>query len=144
MAAASTEAAPPPLTLGSAPTATPKAAAPKRPLASYLPSADLRPALVVARRELGAYFATPVATVFIVVFLALAGVLTFGLGNFFADDLFASFFDGSGPKKATAAGGPVGRSCALVATWRSKALATCRSIASPTCEPSVAGVGGSS
>ena len=65
-----------------------------RPLRSYLPAIDLRPALVVARRELAGYFATPVATVFIVVFLALAGVLTFSLGNFFARgqaDLVAFF-----------------------------------------------------
>ena len=43
----------------------------------------MRNVLVVARRELAAYFATPVAVVFIVIFLALAGVLTFNLGNFF-------------------------------------------------------------
>lgn len=43
----------------------------------------MRTALVVARRELGAYFATPVAVVFIVIFLVLQGVLTFNLGNFF-------------------------------------------------------------
>ncbi len=43
----------------------------------------MRTILVVARRELGAYFATPVAPVFIVIFLALQGVLTFNLGNFF-------------------------------------------------------------
>ncbi len=71
-----------------------KPAAARRPLSDHLPSIDLRPALVVARRELAAYFATPVATVFIVVFLALAGVLTFGVGNFFARgqaDLVAFF-----------------------------------------------------
>ena len=39
--------------------------------------------LIVARRELGGYFATPVAVVFIVIFLVLQGVLTFNLGNFF-------------------------------------------------------------
>jgi ABC-2 type transport system permease protein len=44
----------------------------------------MRAALVVAGRELAAYFATPVATVFIVIFLVLSGVLTFTLGNFFA------------------------------------------------------------
>ena len=80
--------APPPVTLPAAP------AAPRRPLRSYLPSPDLRPALAVARRELTGYFATPVATVFIVVFLVLAGVLTFGVGNFFARgqaDLVAFF-----------------------------------------------------
>ncbi len=44
---------------------------------------SVRSALVVARRELGSYFATPVAAVFIVIFLALQGVLTFNLGNFF-------------------------------------------------------------
>jgi ABC-2 type transport system permease protein len=43
----------------------------------------MRGALAVARRELGSYFATPVATVFIVIFLALAGTLTFTLGGFF-------------------------------------------------------------
>jgi ABC-2 type transport system permease protein len=37
----------------------------------------------IARRELGSYFATPVAVVFIVIFLALQGALTFNLGNFF-------------------------------------------------------------
>jgi ABC-2 type transport system permease protein len=37
----------------------------------------------VLRRELGGYFATPVAYVFIVIFLILAGVSTFQLGNFF-------------------------------------------------------------
>ena len=41
------------------------------------------PALIVARRELSGYFATPVAYVFIVIFLVLAGALTFTLGNFF-------------------------------------------------------------
>jgi ABC-2 type transport system permease protein len=43
----------------------------------------MRTTLIVARRELGGYFATPVAVVFIVIFLALQGVLTFNLGNFF-------------------------------------------------------------
>jgi len=43
----------------------------------------MRNTLIVARRELGGYFATPVAVVFIVIFLALQGVLTFNLGNFF-------------------------------------------------------------
>ncbi len=43
----------------------------------------MRNALIVARRELGGYFATPVATVFIVIFLVLQGALTFNAGNFF-------------------------------------------------------------
>ncbi len=43
----------------------------------------MRTTFVIAGRELGAYFATPVATVFIVIFLALQGALTFNLGNFF-------------------------------------------------------------
>ena len=43
----------------------------------------MMPALIVARRELAGYFATPVAYVFIVIFLVLAGALTFTLGNFF-------------------------------------------------------------
>jgi ABC-2 type transport system permease protein len=44
----------------------------------------MAPALIVARRELAGYFATPVAYVFIVIFLVLAGVLTFTMGNFFS------------------------------------------------------------
>jgi ABC-2 type transport system permease protein len=40
--------------------------------------------LTVARRELAGYFATPVAYVFIVIFLVLSGALTFTVGNFFA------------------------------------------------------------
>jgi ABC-2 type transport system permease protein len=47
-------------------------------------SGMMAPALIVARRELAAYFATPVAYVFIVIFLVLSGALTFTLGNFFA------------------------------------------------------------
>jgi ABC-2 type transport system permease protein len=43
----------------------------------------MRNILIVARRELGGYFATPVATVFIVIFLVLQGALTFNLGGFF-------------------------------------------------------------
>lgn len=42
------------------------------------------PTLIVARRELAGYFATPVAYVFIVIFLVLSGALTFTLGGFFA------------------------------------------------------------
>lgn len=37
----------------------------------------------VARRELAGYFTTPIAYVFIVIFLFLAGVFTFYLGNYF-------------------------------------------------------------
>jgi ABC-2 type transport system permease protein len=49
---------------------------------------------VIFRRELASYFATPLAYVFIVIFLVLAGALTFFLGNFFdrgQDDLVAFF-----------------------------------------------------
>ncbi len=38
---------------------------------------------IIAGRELRAYFATPLAYVFIVIFLALMGVFTFYLGGFF-------------------------------------------------------------
>jgi ABC-2 type transport system permease protein len=37
----------------------------------------------IFRRELGGYFATPVAYVFLVIFLVLASTFTFYLGNFF-------------------------------------------------------------
>jgi ABC-2 type transport system permease protein len=43
----------------------------------------MRNVVTIAERELAAYFATPVATVFIVIFLILQGTLTFNLGNFF-------------------------------------------------------------
>ncbi len=39
--------------------------------------------LTIFRRELASYFATPLAYVFIVIFLVLAGVLTFFVGDFF-------------------------------------------------------------
>jgi ABC-2 type transport system permease protein len=39
--------------------------------------------LTIARRELGGYFLTPVAWVFIVIFLVLQGVLAFNVGGFF-------------------------------------------------------------
>jgi len=38
---------------------------------------------VIARRELAAYFESPLAYVFLVIFLLLAGVFTFTLGGFF-------------------------------------------------------------
>lgn len=43
----------------------------------------MRTTFIVARRELAAYFATPVAYVFIVIFLVMLGALTFAVGNFF-------------------------------------------------------------
>jgi hypothetical protein len=41
------------------------------------------PIFTVFKRELASYFATPVAYVFIVIFLLLAGTFTFYLGNFY-------------------------------------------------------------
>lgn len=43
----------------------------------------MRPTQAVFRRELVSYFATPVAYVFIVIFLALSGALTFYLGGLY-------------------------------------------------------------
>ena len=37
----------------------------------------------VFKRELTSYFATPIAYVFIVIFLFISGIFTFYLGNFF-------------------------------------------------------------
>ncbi len=54
----------------------------------------MRAILVVTKRELGSYVATPVAAVFIVIFLVIQGLLTFNLGGFFQrnqDDLAAFF-----------------------------------------------------
>lgn len=43
----------------------------------------MSPVLSVFRREFAAYFATPLALVFLVIFLALSGAFTFYLGGFF-------------------------------------------------------------
>jgi ABC-2 type transport system permease protein len=42
----------------------------------------MRNTMIVFRREMAGYFATPLAYVFIVIFLVMAGVLTIFLGNF--------------------------------------------------------------
>lgn len=49
----------------------------------------------VFKRELGSYFATPLAYVFIVIFLVLSGVFTFYLGGFFESNQasLAPFFN---------------------------------------------------
>jgi len=55
----------------------------------------MRPTLLVFRREFAAYFATPVAAVFLIVFLALAAGLTFFMSGFFdrsQADLSGFFF----------------------------------------------------
>jgi len=44
---------------------------------------SLRNVWAIFRREFSGYFTTPVAYVFLIVFLALAGALTFYIGNFF-------------------------------------------------------------
>src|SRR5258708_13876494 len=49
----------------------------------------------IAKRELGAYFSSPLAFVFIVIFLLLCGFFTFMVGGFFERgeaSLSASFF----------------------------------------------------
>jgi ABC-2 type transport system permease protein len=43
----------------------------------------MRTTFVIFRREFASYFATPLAYVFIVIFLAMAGAFAFFLGNFF-------------------------------------------------------------
>lgn len=43
----------------------------------------MRSVAVIAKRELAAYFATPVAYVFIIIFLAVSAALTFYVGGFF-------------------------------------------------------------
>ncbi|MCA1779708.1 MAG: ABC transporter permease subunit [Xanthomonadaceae bacterium] len=42
---------------------------------------------VILKRELASYFATPVAYVFIVIFLLMAGAFTFYLGNFYEREI---------------------------------------------------------
>ena len=43
----------------------------------------MRNVWTVARRELGSYFATPIATIFLMIFLGLAGFLTFQQAGFY-------------------------------------------------------------
>jgi ABC-2 type transport system permease protein len=43
----------------------------------------MRNVLIIARRELGSYFGTPLAYVFAVIFVALTGAFAFYFGNFF-------------------------------------------------------------
>lgn len=43
----------------------------------------MRNVVIIFRRELASYFATPLALVFIVIFLVLAGALAFQLGGFY-------------------------------------------------------------
>ena len=43
----------------------------------------MRGTFVVLKRELGAYFGTPVAYVFLIIFLVLSGYLTWNLGQFY-------------------------------------------------------------
>ena len=43
----------------------------------------MSPTMAVTRRELRSYFVTPVAYVFLVIFLVLAGILTFYVGDFY-------------------------------------------------------------
>lgn len=57
--------------------------------------ARFRTTWVIARREFAAYFATPLAAVFLTIFVALTGAFAFYVGNFFergSADL-ASFFN---------------------------------------------------
>ena len=44
---------------------------------------SFRRTLVIAKREFTAYFTTPIASVFLIVFVALTGVLAFYVGSFF-------------------------------------------------------------
>ena len=46
-------------------------------------SSPVNAALNVTRRELSGYFSTPVAWVFIVIFLVMSGVFTFYIGSFY-------------------------------------------------------------
>jgi ABC-2 type transport system permease protein len=54
----------------------------------------MRPVLTIVKRELGAYFSSPVAYVFLVIFLLLTGFFTFTAGSFFerGEASLAAFF----------------------------------------------------
>ena len=54
----------------------------------------MKPIWIIAKRELGGYFTSPVAYVFLVIFLLLTGFFTFTAGNFFerGEASLAAFF----------------------------------------------------
>lgn len=54
----------------------------------------MRNVLIIAKRELGSYFGTPLAYVFAVIFVALTGAFTFYFGNFYENGqaTLAAFF----------------------------------------------------
>ena len=52
-------------------------------------SLGMSPAINVMRRELSGYFSTPVAWVFIVIFLVMSGVFTFYIGSFYERGMWA-------------------------------------------------------
>jgi ABC-2 type transport system permease protein len=54
----------------------------------------VKPIWIIAKRELGGYFTSPVAYVFLVIFLLLTGFFTFTAGNFFerGEASLAAFF----------------------------------------------------
>src|SRR4029079_9926987 len=58
---------------------------PRRPSPKHRarPRKPMRRIALIFRRELASYFVTPLAYVFIIIFLVLAGTLTFFAGNFF-------------------------------------------------------------
>src|SRR5271169_522751 len=54
----------------------------------------MKPVWIIAKRELGSYFTSPVAYVFLVIFLLLTGFFTFTAGQFFerGEASLAAFF----------------------------------------------------
>ena len=70
-------------TEGQRPDPAPLQPAPRAPPAAPRATGTLRDIWTVCRRELTGYLSTPIAYVFVVVFLTFAGALTFFLGNFF-------------------------------------------------------------
>ena len=56
-------------------------------------STFFRSVLNVMRRELSGYFSTPVAWVFIVIFLVMAGVFTFYIGSFYERGIADEYLD---------------------------------------------------
>jgi ABC-2 type transport system permease protein len=74
--------------------APPRPEAPAAPVASVARVGTMARMLAVFKQSLAGYFATPVAYVFIVIFLLVTGVFTFQLGNFYENgqaDLRAFF-----------------------------------------------------
>ena len=79
----------------------------------------MRPVLAIFKREFAAYFATPIAYVFIVIFLLAMGAFTFSVGHFYDNGVIVASYVGS----FLMAGAYLAISAAISATTNNQVIA---------------------